>query len=505
ESDRMAFREWLKTKYVDLVSLNERWGNRFWSQWYDNWDQIDLPLPAPAYHNPALMLDYKRFISSSVISYQKEQIDIIRKYRPDDFVTHNGTFKNIDYYEFCRDLDIYSHDNYPCFIPVPQYPVGSNLTKARGFKGRFMIMEQQTGPGGQTYLQRTPRPGEMSLWAFQAIAHGADGLLHFRWRTARQGAEEYWFGVLEQDNVPRARFEEFKKEGRQIQKIGPEILGSRIVSDLAVLKDFEAEWVFDYQYLTREVNLDAEYTDFFQAASELKYNLDFIGPQAAFSTYKRIITPHLILMDEELAKKIHDFVNGGGTFVLSAHSAVKDRDNGMTDQVPPIMLSELFGVEREYFHCYQEPSREKNALHFQDGTVIPIHVFADGLKIKTAKILATWDQDYLKGIPACTENQSGKGKAVYYGSFFNLEAARYLIRRYAKEYQLNPIFANFPKAVEVTRRTKDNKNFYFILNHADEEVRITPGSGYYDMLEDRPFPEHYTLRPYEYKILRISK
>ena len=33
------------------------------------------------------------------------------------------------------------------------------LTLVRGFNGRFMIMEQLTGPAGQTYLLRTPRPG----------------------------------------------------------------------------------------------------------------------------------------------------------------------------------------------------------------------------------------------------------------------------------------------------------------------------------------------------------
>ena len=207
----------------------------------------------------------------------------------------------------------------------------------------------------------------MSLWAFQSIAHGADGMVHFRWRTARKGAEEYWYGILDHDNIPRARFQEFKREGEQINRIGAEILGSALLSDIAVIKDYDAEWVFDHQFLTKEVNLGSEFQNFFQAASEMKHNIDFVGTHSDFGRYKIIFGPHLILMDPVLAGKIKQFVTEGGTFVLSAHSAVKDRDNGMTDQTIPILVRELFGVEVENFQCYPAPSRDKNALLFQDG------------------------------------------------------------------------------------------------------------------------------------------
>ena len=502
DSCRAAFRSWLKAKYASLDGLNQRWGTIVWSQLYTDWNQINLPFPTQAFHNPGLMLDYKRFISDSVNSYKEDQVAIVRKYRPKDFVTHNGVFKNIDYYNFSRDLDIYAHDNYPTFSEQPQYGNGTGLTMVRSFMGRMMIMEEQTGPGGQTYLLRSPRPGEMSLWAFQAIAHGADGMIHFRWRTARRGAEEYWSGVLEHDNVPRARFQEFKKEGAEINKIGNEILDSKLVSDIAVIKDFDDEWVFDFQYFTPEVNIGASFGALFRAASEMKHNIDFIGAGADFSKYKIIFGPELVLMDPILAGKIKGFVEQGGTFIMSAHGAVKDRDNAMTGQVVPILLTDLFGVEREEFNCYQPPSREKNALRFADGTSVPVNVFADVLKPKRAQVLASWDRDYLKGQPACTENKVGKGKAVYYGSFFNLDSARYLMQRFAAEYSLRSLLPGIPKDVEVTRRTKGGSNYYFILNHASEAVTINLGRGYFDLLEDKEASASVTLKPFAYKVLR---
>src|SRR5262249_35869318 len=153
---------------------------------------------------------------------------------------------------------------------------------------------------------------------------------------------------------------------------------------------------------------------------------DFIPPAADFSKYKVVFGPQLVLMDPQLAAKIKRFVEQGGVFVMSAHSAVKDRDNAMTDQTVPILLDQVFGVERFEFNCYLHPSRGKNDVRFGDGQAVPVNVFADVLEARGAQVIATWDRDYLKGCVAATENKVGRGKAVYYGSFFNLDAARYL-------------------------------------------------------------------------------
>jgi beta-galactosidase len=509
ESCRVAFRGWLKEKYKTLDELNRRWGTVFWSQLYTDWEQINLPRPTPAFHNPGLILDYKRFISDSVTSYMEDQLNVIRKNRPNDFVTQNGVFKNIDYYRLDRNLDLQSTANYPLFVDEPQYPIATALTFSRSFTGRFMIMEQQTGPAGQTYLLRVPEPGQMNLWAFQSIAHGADGIVHFRWRSARRGAEEYWYGVLDHDDIPRDRFQEFKKEGAEINRIGAEILGSKVVSDIAVIYDFEAEWAYDHQYFTREVSVRSALGHLLRAASELKYNMDFISPGADFSRYKIIFAPYLLMVDAELAGRIKQFVARGGVFVMGAHGAVKDSDNAMTGQTIPIEgLTDLFGVEAASFQVYQQPSAGKNNLSFTAGggragaTSVPVNVFADVLKPRGATVIAVWDRDFMRGLPAATENRSGMGKAVYYGSFFNLEAARYLLGRYAAEQKLKPLFANFPKEVEVTRRTKGRDNYYFILNHSEGSVTVSPGAGYFDLLAGRASAALLTLKPFEYRVLK---
>lgn len=505
ESCRIAFRRWLETKYGDLESLNTRWGTRFWSQWYTAWDQVDLPFPATSLHNPALMLDFKRFISDSVASYAGEQIAIIRKHRPNDFITTNGVFRNIDYYSFSKPLDLYAVDNYPTFSAAPQYPSGASFTLARGFNGRMMVMEELTGPAGQTYLLRTPRPGEMSLWTFQAIAHGADGVLHFRWRTARRGVEEYWSGVLEQDNIPGEKYQAFKREGEQIRAIGAEVLGSKLVSQVAVLNDFEDEWAFDYQYLTHDMNAGYAYTNLFRAASEMKYNIDFIGPDADFSKYRVIFAPRLVLIDPAMAQKIRGFVENGGAFILAAHSALQDRDSALIGEPRPALLSGLFGVQVDSTQIYSTSQHAANSIQLTKGEAIPVDTLAESLKTNGARTLGTWEQDFLHGSPAYTENTVGNGVAVYYGSVISLEAARSLLARYAPEKKVELLLTGIPREVEVTRRTKGDTDYFFVLNHEDHDVQVSPGPGYFDLLQQKTSPSAFSLGRFQYAVLKKTR
>ncbi len=499
--DRSAFRSWLQNKYKSLNALNARWGTVFWSQTYSDWNQIDLPFPTPAFHNPALMLDFKRFLSDSATSYLDEQASILRRYRPHDFLTHNGAFRNINYYDFSRDLDLHAYDNYPTFEASPRYPTGAALTLVRGFNGRMMIMEELTGPAGQTYMLRTPQPGQTRLWAMQTIAHGADGLLHFRWRAAQRGAEEYWYGVLDHDNIPRARFRDFKREGQELEKIGPQIVGSKIISDIAVIKDFEDEWVFDFQYLTTELKVNAAYNALFQAASEQRHNIDFISPDADLNQYKIVFAPTLALMDDKLSDRLKQFVQQGGTLVMSAHSAIKDRDNAFTGATIPIGMTNVFGAELDSFQTYQPPSRTNNSLLFGDGDPVPVSVFAEVLHPTTARVIGHWARDYFKDSPAATEQTFGKGKAIYYGSLFNLDAARYLIHHYAAEAGLKPLLAEVPEQIEVTRRTKGSTDFYFLLNHEDSPATVNVGEGFKNVLTGNTSTPTVSLPPFGYEVL----
>ncbi|MCJ7625606.1 MAG: beta-galactosidase, partial [Anaerolineaceae bacterium] len=198
---RGQFHQWLQNKYSNLEDLNSKWGTEFWSHIYTDWSQIPVPLAPVVAHNPGLHLDYKRFMSDSFRAYQKLQIDFIRKHTSAQFITHNlmgFKFDDLNYYDNSVDLDFVSWDNYVRMqwdmrSAIDPSNSALNADTMRGLKKKnIWVMEQQSGSGGWDIAGVPPKPGEMRLWTYQSIAHGADAILYFRWRTCRTGTEQYW-------------------------------------------------------------------------------------------------------------------------------------------------------------------------------------------------------------------------------------------------------------------------------------------------------------------------
>jgi len=244
------------------------------------------------------------------------------------------------------------------------------------------------------------------------------------------------------------------------------------------------------------------YAALFQAASEQHYNIDFVSPTADLRRYKLVFAPQLALMDSSFAARLQQFVAQGGTLVMSAGSAIKDRDNAFTMSTIPIGLTNLFGMELDSFQTYQPPSATNNAVRFDNGSSAPVNVFAEVLHPTTARVIGHWDRDYLKDSPAATEQRFGNGKAVYYGSLFNVDAARQLIRLYAHDAGLKPLLDDVPEQVEVTRRTNGQTDFYFLLNHGDSPATVNAGDGFTDILSGESAPASLKLAPFDYRVLK---
>lgn len=109
-------------------------------------------------------------------------------------------------------------------------------------------MEQQSGPGG--WVNRmdmpSPKPGQMRLWTYQSIAHGADMVLYFRWRTATMGNEIYWHGINDYHNQPNRRVREAGQIGQELAAAGQAFIGTHNQANVAIVRDYDNEWDGEY-------------------------------------------------------------------------------------------------------------------------------------------------------------------------------------------------------------------------------------------------------------------
>ncbi len=471
---RKEFQTWLQQRYATLDELNTCWGTVFWSHTYSDWSQIPLPLSTlGAPPNPSLALDFRRFVSDTYASFQQEQIDILRSICPSHFITHDMMgfgYDGLDYFDLAKPLDFVSWNNYPIgfwhkWAYTPASPALSHAAM-RGLKNKnFWVMEQQAGPTGWQTLSSTPRPGVLRLWAYQSLAHGADGVIFFRWRTARFGAEQYWHGLLEHDGRAGRRYNEIKAMGAELKRLGNKIFGAETKSKVAILQSYDARFAFQVQGNSTEFSYEKHLAQIYTALWKRSVGVDVISPTAELSKYDLVIAPTLHVLTDDIAANLRDYVRAGGTLVVTPRTGVKDIHNVVVNQPLPGLLADVCGVSVEEYDALTPDLTQAITFDVDElaGQTLPVQTWCDILVPQGAEVIARYAQDYYAGKPAVTRNQLGHGQAIYLGAFgtdaFYESVFGWLLKQINIQSDIEA-----PAGVEISKRWQGNQSIYFVLN-----------------------------------------
>ncbi len=497
ESDHKAFREYVKNRFGTLANYNKEIGADFWNQTYTDWEEVYLPRRTNfgAMGNPHVDLLEKHFISDTVISYFKLQADIIRKYTKAP-ITTNGIFGHIDYHKLVGEvLDFITYDNYPNFAFEKNLDISKqnglrdrntsyNLSTIRSISPVFGIMEQQSGPSGWNFrmVHATPKPGRLRFWTLQAIAHGADFVSFFRWRTCTFGTEIYWHGLHDYDNRPNRRTAELCQTYRDLRKL-QSLCGKKYVAEAAILKDYDNMWDGEEDLWHSEADRISN-DGWFRAFQKKHVPFDFkyITDETALDelkNYKLLVYPHPTIFTEQRASLLKAYAEQGGTIIFGCRTGYK-KLNGSCYMMPmPGYASELVGAEVEEF-TFLSPYDEAQYATIGDGK-ISAPCFNDVLRITDGKAIGTFDSNYYAGKPAISVKNLGKGKAYYFGGAFGEDTAKYFIE---KEGLATPLGINklieIPEEIEVAVRG----SYIILLNYEDEAVTMQCSGIFKELISD---------------------
>ncbi len=517
EADHGAFRRYVQDKYHTLDNLNRVWGTVFWNQEYTDWDEIYLPMATPRNTaNPHVKLDAARFFSDSAISYCKLQHDILRTYIPEKvYITTNGMFRHIDYNKMTdKALDFIMYDSYPAFGLKDSAPYlldrkwSSNLAKVRAISPQFGVMEQQTGAGGWVNFHKapTPKPGQIRLWTFQSIAHGADYVGYFRWRTCTAGTEIYWHGILNYDNADNRRLKEVQQTAREVQK-ATVIAGSAYQAKTAILCDYDNEWDAEYDVWHGPL-LNASMGNWSDALQTSHTPFDYVNITEDFEAdrlkkYDFIVYPHPSIMTDRIAGILGEYVQDGGKLMIGARSGYKDSNGQCGMAAIPGKLAGLFGVEVHDFTYMSDREQDRNADW--GGQSVKMTVFNDILTPvgKDCRVLAVYKEDYYKGEPAITVNTYGKGEAYYVGAAFHRDTARFILDKLGFGHPLDHLI-QAPECCELAIRQKNGKNYLFVLNYSSEKQNVQLKQSFHDLLSDTVLNGETFIEPYGVLLLETS-
>ena len=472
---RASFQQFLREKFGgDIRALNETYGTAFWSQEYNNFDEIPLPAPTITTHNPALRLDWERFCSEKLHSFAQFQAELLRKIIPGAVVMHDfpggGLGKHADYSALAGTLDRVAYNNYPVWggqkEPLPPSEIAFGLDYIRGLKGEnFWITEAIMGAQGHDVTGFLPRPDQAKLWSWQGMAHGCEGLLYFRYRGATKGAEQFCYGILDADNVPRRRFYEVQRFFNEVRPY-ESVLTTPVHSDAAILYDYDSLSSFRIQQQSLLLDCEAEMKRLHGVLFRAGQSVDVIPASRDFSGYRLVIIPNMIVTDPGFTDRLKAYVAGGGVAVVTYRTAVKDRDNNLVfGKTIPVDLCDLLGLFVEETESVQEYHCIPLAGETGSGTA---GIFRDMIVPQGAQTLWRYDDPFYRRYAAITRNSWGKGTVYYVGTTPDQAILDRVIGQAMEAAGLESLA--LPDGVESVVRGSGEARVRILLNHNETTV-----------------------------------
>lgn len=478
---RKRFQTYLSEKFRgDIDRLNDVYGTTFWSQEYNDFDEIPLPAETITTHNPALREDWERFRSKSIVDYMDFQAKLIREIAPDAVVMHDfpggGLGKHVDYSKVAAVIDQVAYNNYPVWggqkEPIAPHEIAFGLDYIRGLKGEnFWITEAIMGAQGHDVTGFLPRPDQAKLWSYQGMAHGCDSLMYFRYRGATKGAEQFCYGVIDADNVKRRKFYEVQSFFADISAYG-EALASPVKNQVAIVYDYDSLASFRIQRQSLLLDPAVEMQKLYKAFYDVNVGVDVIPADRDFSGYQVLLFPQMIIAKPEVEARIRRFVEEGGCAVLTYRCAVKDADNNIPfGETAPVGYNELAGlcvVETESLQ--EERAFPLEGLGDFAGLGGSGGIFRDMIEVKDAEVLFGYGDEFYKDFAAVTRKRTGGGSLYYIGC--GLEES--ITARLASCIMEEQGIAAHPSAegVEIVKRGSGRQRITMYMNHNAVSVSV---------------------------------
>jgi beta-galactosidase len=515
EDTRRDWHLWLEAKYETVERLNQLMGLRHWGQVVSGFDQVPMPMAAPTVHNPALVLDWCRFCSDTIVQFVKMQADILHQLSPQCPVTTNlrALVHKFDHFDLAEVIDFVSIEStaalraksseLACEIDMLRSLKKKGIRSPDGDSG-FWVMEQKAGNVSWQDVNSLVRPGILRMFTYQLFSRGANAILFFRWRQPRIGTEKFHGAVLSHSARTDSRvFQEVSHLGEEMKLLGTALEGTRVKPDACILYSHDNDWVLQQPMQPNlHFNLRDHIQLFYGALHDRNILVDFARPAEDLSAYKLVFAPSLHLLSGGEADRLKLYVQNGGTLVATFNTGLVDEHDMAPATGYPHDLTDLFGLEVVEFD--QLPPGEENHLIFK-GTfptshLHPARLWCDLIEPKGCQILATYAKDFYAGCPAMTMNNFGLGKAIYIGTQSHQHFYNDLVTWLRQLCNLHPLL-KVPDTVEVCMRQKDDRQVFILLNHQNSPVRIQFYKPMHDFLTGSTFSGNYDIQPHGVLVL----
>ncbi|MDF2923803.1 MAG: hypothetical protein K0R57_2717 [Paenibacillaceae bacterium] len=454
-----AFRTWLKARYGTIAALNDAW-----DRVYHDFSQIHFNRWTWASVMPEV--DYHRFQKESIGRFLREWGQAVKAVDPvHPLIADNihATVASDSSYDRPQDdwnvaeavdeygISFYPKDRHGTMEPWKRALVLAGAHSA-STTGRFWISELQTHMRHMFDPTSVVRPGELRQWVWESLAHGAKGLIYWKWDPFPAGLQTGARGLVDHARQGTPRLAEasaiarsIAAHERELALWEPERARALILFDKsshdftkAILANYKAS-VPDSIYLDGLGGL-------YRVLWELNIPVRFVTAEDVLAGLpeadQTLFITGQLNMDRELADALKLFMEKGGTVVADGKFGEVDNLGLLHRQQPGGPLHGMLGVD------LVDVEPDGLEMEWHNGGELAV----DGLKgfferklLKPVGSAVEVAASYADGAPAITRSPCGHGHLLYISTLLwygyqqqQAPATKAFAARLAEVYGLKP-------------------------------------------------------------------
>ncbi len=493
EECEKLWHEWLEKRYETIENLNIAWATHVWSQYYQSFEQVPVPLRTTFLHNPSLSTMYRLFSREKIVEYLRIQTDIIRKHSKAPITHNSSVLFMLNNEAVFEELDFASFDDYPEANDYRQMVFDYDRFRCMKNGYSFMVMETCSSHSGFIEVNKKIHPDEfVKAESVCAYAMGAFGFSYWLFRQHKSGCEIPHGAIISSWGEPAIGYRQVEKATAAMREIENQIIMTVPVKAEIALHYSDIARAFmmteplenmDYYNLMRGI---------YDIILDSGFHRDIIGENAKLDEYKIVITPFIYYLSDELLNKALSFVEKGGIWIVGPLTGMRTKEHTVhTDSALGRKFESAAGVKVLFSYPIKGTACEGEAF----GIRAPLSLWSHFMQCNEAKKIGNVVGGETTGLAFITERDYGEGKIISLGALPSSDEGKLM---------LSKLFAHYAGLAGVRLKFENDVGIVSIIRVNNEGNRILMsvdmggkgGKAKYNKTENE-------IEPYGYSILNI--
>jgi len=487
-SSQERFRQWLKRKYQTLDRLNEAWHRTF-----TDWSQVEPP-------RYGTILTYTDFMDWRVYYGYKLAEDLamrnqaVKAVDPDHVTTSHAPnpsplvrtladpYDPTDDFLMKNSVDFFGTSFYPKLL-APEHnwtlerrvlamDLTNNMTGGRG----FYVGELQAGYGVHGTIVSSPvTSSDLEMWTWGMVSRGARAINYYAFYPMNAGYESGGYGMIALDGTLTDRSRHAGEIARRIEENSDLLLQSHPErAEAAIVFSPLAPLVGGYDEEGSRTTMHESVAGYHRMFFERNLPVDVLSSRELakdnLPQYKLVIVPYPLMMTEEEASVLKNYVADGGHLFVEARAGWVDERGHAEPRVPGLGWDEMLGVREKQLIPNKEFAVKWGAVQFKAAT------FEEQFEVEdhSARPVAFTAE----ATPIAYEQKYQKGSAIVFGGFVGQQNYEHPVAMHplagimAQWAGLSEPKLRAPRRLELRQMYAAKGRWVFFFNHAESPALV---------------------------------